>query len=190
MDYSTTILIAIGLAADAFAVSMTSGLLIKHIKINKALKIALFFGIFQAIMPIIGYVTGLTFRDLISEIDHWIAFGLLSFIGGKMVYESQQEEGERKKFNPLDFYTLSFLAIATSIDALAAGLGFSLFEVSIVSTASIIGIITFTLSFIGVFLGHYFGNYLNDKVEIAGGIILIGIGIKLLLEGLFWRINS
>jgi putative Mn2+ efflux pump MntP len=184
MNLTTTIFIAFGLAADAFTVSLTSGLLIHRIKINKALKIALFFGLFQCIMPLIGWLAGLSFSNLISQVDHWIAFGLLTFIGGKMIYESLETETTVKKYNPLDFYTLLVLAIATSIDALAVGLSFSILKTSILLQAIIIGLITFWLSFIGVFLGHHFGNRLGDKIEILGGVILVAIGSKILIEHL------
>ena len=184
MDSLSTTFLALGLAADAFAVSLTSGLLIQRIKINKALKIALFFGSFQGFMPLIGWAVGINLSYLIAEFDHWLAFGLLSFIGGKMIYESFQLETNRKKFNPLDTYTLLVLAVATSIDALAAGLGLSLLKSSIIFAATLIGIITFCLSFIGVFIGHKIGNKLNNKIEIIGGLILIFIGSKILLEHL------
>ena len=184
MNLSSTTFLALGLAADAFAVSLTSGLLIQRIKINKALKIALFFGGFQCLMPLIGWGAGINFIHLLANLDHWIAFGLLSFIGGKMIYESCQLENEREKFNPLDLYTLLVLAIATSIDALAAGLGLSLLQISIVLAASLIGIITFCLSFIGVFIGHKIGDKLNNQIEIMGGLVLIFIGSKILFEHL------
>lgn len=183
MDSFSTTFLALGLAADAFAVSLTSGLLIQRIKINKALKIALFFGGFQCLMALIGWGTGINFSHLIAEIDHWIAFILLSFIGGKMIYESLQLE-EQKKYNPLDSYTLLVLAIATSIDALAAGLGLSLLKSSIILAATMIGLITFCLCFAGVFIGHKLGNKFNHKIEIMGGLILILIGCKILLEHL------
>lgn len=181
MELLTTTFLSLGLAADAFAVSLTSGFVIQHIKLNKALKIALFFGIFQGIMPLIGWGIGLTFRDFIASFAHWIAFILLIFIGGKMIYESFQE-AEKERFNPLDSYTLLALAIATSIDALAAGLGLSMLKMSILLACTLIGSITFALSFCGVFLGHSFGNLFNKKIEIIGGLVLILIGIKILLE--------
>jgi putative Mn2+ efflux pump MntP len=184
MDLVNISLMGIGLAADACAVSMSSGLVIKHIKLNKALKIALAFGIFQGIMPLIGWLTGLAFRELIIQIDHWIAFGLLAAIGSKMIYETCQEETETK-FNPLDNYTLLGLAIATSIDALAVGLGLSVLKISILSAAAIIGIITFCLSLISVYLGHKWGNSCKLKFEFVGGVILIFIGSKILLTHLF-----
>ena len=180
MNSTSTTFLALGLAADAFAVSLTSGFLIQRIKVNKALKIALFFGSFQCLMPLIGWGTGIHFSHLIAEFDHWIAFGLLSFIGGKMIHESFQLETEREKFNPLDSYTLLILSIATSIDALAAGLGLSLLKSPIILAATLIGIITFCLSFVVVFIGHKIGNKLNNKIEIMGGLILIFIGSKIL----------
>jgi putative Mn2+ efflux pump MntP len=184
MNFLSTSFLSLGLAADAFTVSLSCGLLIQRIKINKALKIALFFGIFQFLMSFIGWAAGINFSDLIANYDHWIAFGLLSLIGGKMIYESFQSEHEQKKFNPLDSSTLLVLAIATSIDALAAGLGLSLLKTSISLTATLIGVITFSLSFVGVFIGHKIGNKFNHKIEMAGGLILIFIGSKILLEHL------
>jgi putative Mn2+ efflux pump MntP len=183
MDSFSTIFLAVGLAADAFAVSLTSGIMIQRIKLNKALKIALFFGAFQCLMPLIGWALGINFSNLIASIDHWIAFTLLGFIGGKMIYESLHEE-EKERYNPLDNYTLLALAIATSIDAFAAGLGLSFLKSSIILAATLIGIITFGLSFIGVFIGHKIGDKLSNKIEIIGGIILMGIGSKILLEHL------
>lgn len=181
MELVTISLISIGLAADAFAVSLTSGFAIRNIKLNKALKIALFFGIFQALMPLIGWLMGLTVREFIAGFDHWIAFLLLTFIGGKMIYETLQEDKE-DPFNPLDSYTLLMLAIATSIDALATGLGFSVLNMSILLASTIIGFVTFFLCFFGVYLGHKMGSCLNLKVEILGGIILIAVGFQFLLD--------
>ncbi len=184
MEPTTTVLLAVGLAADAFAVSLSSGLSIRNMKINKALKIALFFGVFQALMPLIGWMAGLSFRNLISAYDHWIAFGLLSFIGGRMIYEAAQEEIDDKKFNPLDIYTLITLSVATSLDALAVGLGFSVLKTSIIAAVSTIGFITFSLCFVGVFVGHKFGDLFQNKIEIFGGLVLIIIGTKILIEHL------
>lgn len=186
MEYLTTIFLAVGLAADAFSVSLSSGILIRYITINKALKIALFFGGFQGGMTLIGWIAGLSFREIIAGVDHWIAFGLLVFIGGKMIYESRQLEVEtaKKRINPLDSYTLLVLAIATSIDALAAGLGLSLLNTSILLAAAVIGIVTFLLSFFGVFIGHKVGDLFNKNIELLGGLILIFIGSKILIEHL------
>ena len=178
------VFISLGLAADACAVSLSSGLLIRHLKLNKALKIALFFGVFQGIMLFLGWFLGLSFREPLSKIDHWIAFILLCFLGGKLIYESFQLEGNFKPFNPLDFYTLLGLAIATSIYALAVGIGFSVLKVSILLSASLVGLITFILSFSAVYIGHSYGDLFKNKVEIVGGSILIFFGIKILLEHL------
>lgn len=169
---------------DAFAVSITSGLTIKHLKINHALRIALFFGLFQAVMPIIGWLAGFSLRDYISNIDHWIAFGLLSMIGLKMIFESFKMSSDEKEIDPLNIYILLMLSIATSVDALAVGLSLSILRVSIVTPAIIIGIITFILSLIGVFIGDRFGHFFEKKIEILGGLILIGIGLKILIEHL------
>ncbi|MEG4026511.1 manganese efflux pump MntP family protein [Microcoleus sp. S13C4] len=180
MDAPTTILLSLGLAADAFAVAVSSGLAIKHMKVNKALKIALFFGGFQALMPVIGWLIGLSFSSLITPIDHWIAFGLLSFIGGRMIYESLQGEECEKKFNPLDTGTLITLSVATSIDALAVGLGFAVLKDSIALAVTAIGFVTFFLVFAGVFIGHKCGNLFGNKIELLGGGILIAIGSNIL----------
>ena len=169
---------------DAFAVSITSGITIKRLHINHALKIALFFGLFQAIMPIIGWLAGLSLRDYISAVDHWIAFGLLSFIGCKMIYESITVQSSKKEINPLNVYVLLVLSIATSIDALAVGISFAFLKVSIVTPVIIIGTVTFLLSYLGVYIGDRIGHFFENKIEIAGGILLIGIGIKILVEGL------
>ena len=180
MDAAITILLSFGLAADAFAVAVSSGLAIKHMKVNKALKIALFFGVFQALMPVIGWLIGLSFSFLITPIDHWIAFGLSSFIGGRMIYESLQSDECEKKFNPLDTGTLITLSVATSIDALAVGLGFAVLKDSIALAVTAIGFITFFLAFAGVFIGHKCGNLFANKIEILGGAILIFIASRIL----------
>jgi len=184
MNIISIIFIAFGLAMDAFAVSITSGITIKSLKINNALKIAAFFGLFQAIMPIIGWLSGLSFREIISDVDHWIAFGLLFLIGCKMIYESSKMEVDNNKINPLNLYVLLMLSIATSIDALAIGLTLSFLNVSIILPSIIIGAITFLLSVIGVYFGNKFGHYFERKIEMVGGFILIGIGIKILIEHL------
>ena len=183
MEPLLTTFMAFGLAADAFTVSLSSGLIIRHIKFNKALKIALFFGGFQGLMLLVGWGAGLGFRNWLSGIDHWIAFGLLCLVGGKMIHESLSQTDD-KPFNPLDFYTLLVLAIATSIDALAAGLGLSMVKMSMIFAVTLVGGVTFSLSFIGVFIGHRFGNLFNEKIGILGGLILILIGGKILLEHL------
>jgi putative Mn2+ efflux pump MntP len=182
MDFLTITFIAAGLAMDCFAVSITSGIAIKNLRINNALQIALFFGSFQAIMPVIGWFAGRGLRDFISGVDHWVAFGLLGLIGLKMIYESTKLESDKKEINPLNIYVLSMLSIATSIDALAVGVSFAFLKISLVTSIIIIGTITFILSFIAVFVGNRMGHFFENKIELAGGLILIGIGTKILLE--------
>ena len=169
---------------DAFAVSITSGFTIKKLKIHNALKIAVSFGLFQAFMPIIGWSAGFHLKSFISSVDHWFAFGLLSIIGIKMIIESTEMKPNDKDVNPLNIYVLLILSIATSIDALAVGLSLSLLKVLIITPAIIIGIVTFLLSFIGVYIGNKFGHFFENKFEIIGGLILIGIGLKILVEHL------
>lgn len=182
MDMITVVLIAFGLAMDAFAVSVTNGVTMKPLRINNALKIAIFFGSFQAIMPAIGWLGGFSLSGFISDIDHWIAFGILSMIGCKMIFESTKTKQNKKKIESLNIYILFMLSIATSIDALAVGLSLSFLKIYIVTPAIIFGVITFLLSFLGVFVGNRAGHFFESKIEIAGGLILIGIGAKILAE--------
>ena len=173
---------------DAFAVSICKGLSMRKVNKKQCLVIGLFFGGFQALMPFIGWVLGSQFEQYITSIDHWIAFILLGFIGGKMVVEAIKEKDEAvevgKMDPPLDFKEMFILAIATSIDALAVGITFAFLQVPIVEAVSIIGITTFVISVIGVYVGNFFGNRYKKKAELAGGIILILIGLKILLEHL------
>jgi putative Mn2+ efflux pump MntP len=185
MEIITVLLIAIGLAMDALSVSITSGITIKEIRLVDALKIGGAFGLFQFIMPLIGWVAGSSLKELISGVDHWIAFALLAFIGGKMVYESIKEDTNKKKINPRHNGTLLVLAISTSIDALAVGIGFSILNINIIFSSVIIGLVTFLLSFLGVFVGNGLRHLLEKaKTEVIGGLILIGIGLKILIEHL------
>ena len=183
MQLFQIIFIAIGLAADAFAVSVSSGAIIEKLRLRHALRIALFFGFFQGLMPWIGWKVGSLASDLIRSVDHWLAFVILCFIGGKMIYESRKLEEEiEKSINPLNIYVLFTLAIATSIDALAVGLTFSFLNISIVEPVIIIGIVTFIFSLAGTYIGEFFGHIFEDKIELIGGLILIGIGTKILIE--------
>jgi putative Mn2+ efflux pump MntP len=182
MSFITISVIALGLAMDAFAVSITSGITLKDLRIRNAATIALFFGSFQAFMPLIGWLAGLSARAIITGVDHWIAFGLLSLIGCKMIYEATKLGPDENKLDPLNILVLLFLAIATSIDALAVGLSLSFLKIAIVTPALIIGATTFLLSFFGVFLGNISGHFFENKIEIIGGLILIGIGIKIVIE--------
>ena len=184
MNIVTIVFVAFGLAMDAFAVSIASGVAIKNLRINHAFRIALFFGLFQAVMPVIGWLAGIGLKDFICGVDHWIAFGLLSMIGCKMIYESTKLETERKKINPLNISVLLMLSIATSIDALAVGVSFAFIQMAIITPIIVIGIVTFLLSYLGTFVGNKFGHFFERKIELAGGLILIGMGTKILIEHL------
>ena len=178
------IFIAIGLAMDAFAVSVCKGLSMKKMSWKKAIIIALYFGIFQALMPVIGYALGIGFEESIKFIDHWIAFGLLAFIGGNMIKEALSKEEDDNQNDDVNFKTMVVLAVATSIDALAVGVTFAFLNVNLILAISIIGVLTFIISLLGVKIGNVFGDKFEKKAELAGGIILILIGLKILLEHL------
>ncbi len=186
MGFFELFLIAVGLSMDAFAVSICKGLKMQRFNVRHAGVIALAFGGFQALMPVIGWFLGKQFESYITGIDHWIAFALLAVIGGKMAVESfkKEEEDSSKENEKLDVKELLVLAVATSIDALAVGITFAFLQVSIVPAVLLIGVITFVLSAVGVFIGHKFGAKFKSKAELAGGIILILIGLKILLEHL------
>lgn len=177
------ILIGIGLAMDAFAVSICKGLSMKKMEWKKAGIIGLYFGFFQGLMPAIGFGLGIGFENTIKSIDHWIAFVLLSIIGGNMIKEAFDKDDEDSN-DKVDFRTMIVLAIATSIDALAIGVTFAFLDVNILLAVAIIGIITFIISMVGVKIGNVFGDKYESKAEIAGGVILILLGIKILLEHL------
>lgn len=176
-------LIAIGLAMDAFAVSVCKGLSFKEMSYKKAIIIGVYFGVFQALMPAIGYFLGTTFESLVTQIDHWIAFILLGFIGINMLKEAFGKDKEEAN-DKVDFKTMIVLAIATSIDALAVGITFAFLKVKVMMATLLIGIITFGLSVIGVKIGNKFGNKYEKNAEATGGILLILMGIKILLEHL------
>ncbi|MCQ1528871.1 manganese efflux pump MntP [Lutispora saccharofermentans] len=181
MDILTIVLIALGLAMDAFAVSVSSGITIKDLKPRHGVKIALFFGGFQALMPILGWLLGIGFKDYIEKYDHWIAFVLLGFIGAKMLKEAMDDDCEYIS-DPLQNKVLFMLAIATSIDAMAVGVSFAFLKASILSSSLIIGAITCVICFGGVYLGNKCGCVFKKKAEIAGGVVLILIGFKILAE--------
>ncbi len=184
MDIVAFIVIALVLSIDSFTVSLASGIVIKRLTLNSVLKIAVLFGFFQALMPLIGWLSGIGIKSLISDLDHWIAFVLLCLVGCKMIYDSVKEEDEITEKNPLKTGLLVTLAIATSIDALAIGMSFAFLDVSIFVLIVIIGIITFSMVSIGVYLGNRFGKVLDRRVMIVGGIVLIGLGVKILVEHL------
>ncbi|MBN1801833.1 MAG: manganese efflux pump [Candidatus Lokiarchaeota archaeon] len=186
MDLLVVLIIAIALAMDAFAVSISSGIIIKETKIQHALKIAFFTGFFQAFFTFLGWLGGTYIAHLISEIDHWIAFFLLLIIGSKMIYESRKDSEKDKKINPLEIRVLFLLGIATSIDALAVGLSFAVLNSPILVPTILIGIVAFSFSVIGVLLGNKVGQVFGKRVEILGGLILIGIGLNILINHLFF----
>ena len=174
------IALAVGLSMDAFSVAVCKGLSMKKLNYKGGIITALFFGIFQALMPLIGYFLGSRFESYIKAYSHWIGFVLLVFIGGKMIFEVIFEKEEDK----LDIPELFLLAIATSIDALAVGVVFATERVNLAFSVTVIGVMTFALSLAGVIIGNKFGNKYEKKAQIAGGAILILIGVKLLLDGL------
>ncbi len=178
-------LLALGLAMDAFAVSITNGMCYANSGRKTALISALFFGFFQGLMPFLGFCAGLTFRDAIAFLDHWIALGLLSFIGGQMIWNALREKNAACPSSQEKFLTVKSIflqAIATSIDALTVGISFAVMEINIWQAVTIIAAITFCCSLLGAVLGKSFGMLLKDKAEIFGGIILIAIGVKIFLE--------
>ena len=183
MDILTIFLIAVGLAMDAFAASITKGLTFKKNRRKSAIFLASLFGGFQMLMPVIGWAAGLSFKDVIVGIDHWIAFGLLSFIGVKMIYESSKN-GDNKKEDNIKLSSAFILAVATSIDALMVGVSFAFLEISIALPIALIGAVTFLLSFVGFIFGYGIGKLFGKKIEILGGVILILIGIRILIEHL------
>lgn len=182
MSFVTIFFIAVGLAMDAFAVSIASGAAYKHLHLRHTLRIAVFFGGFQAFMPLIGALAGLSFREYIADYDHWIAFIILAAVGGKMIYESFKITEAEKNFSPLNILVLLVLSVATSIDALAIGITLSLVAGSIVTAVTVIGLVTFVLSYLGVMLGKRFGHIFENKIEAFGGIVLIILGVKILCE--------
>ncbi|NLP00870.1 MAG: manganese efflux pump [Fibrobacter sp.] len=185
MSIITTTLIAIALSMDAFAVSISSGIGMAKMRLRYALRMALFFGAFQAIMPLAGWSIGYYAADYIQRLDHWIAFILLTVIGAKMIYEACGRcDDSGKKTDPFCYTLLPVLALATSIDAAAVGISISLLRVAIFKPAIIIGIITFFISLAGVYFGKKVGDICGKRFEALGGIMLIGIAIKILLEHL------
>lgn len=184
MNLITIIVIAVGLAMDTFAVSIASGTASKQVRVMQALRMAFFFGGFQLVMPLIGSFMGLALKRYIAGYDHWVAFGLLAAVGGKMIYESFKIKPADKNLNLSNIFVLLILSIATSIDALAVGITLSLITSSIVTAAIIIGLITFALSYFGVFVGQKLGHFFENKIEAIGGLMLIGIGLKIVLQHL------
>ena len=176
-------ILALGLSMDAFAVSVCKGLAMPKITLRRTFIVGAWFGGFQALMPAVGYVLGVQFRDKITAVDHWIAFLLLGVIGASMIKEALSGECENES-DSLDVRTMFLLAVATSIDALAVGITFAFLKVHIIAAVSFIGVTTFAISAAGVKIGNVFGTKYKSKAELAGGIILILLGLKILLEHL------
>ena len=184
MPLLSILLIALGLSMDAFAVSVTSGISIKNLKMRHALLIGAAFGLFQALMPVLGWLVGQWAYRFIAVVDYWIAFGLLLFVGGHMIIQSMQPDDDENPRNPLHLPTLLTLAVATSIDAFAIGISLSMLQTPILLPVLVIGLVTFALSFAGAYFGRFFRNLNEKKMEVAGGLVLIGLGTKMLIEHL------
>jgi putative Mn2+ efflux pump MntP len=187
MSLITILFLALALAMDAFAVSLSTGATMCKMKLRHAFRMAAFFGAFQAFMPIAGWSVGRFAADYVKAIDHWVAFVLLCSIGCKMLWDAiwgHKEEKKEDSKDPHNVYILLTLAFATSIDAAAVGISMSFLNVDIIQPSVIIGIITFIISFIGIQIGCKAGDFFGSKIEIAGGLVLIGIGLKILIEHL------
>jgi putative Mn2+ efflux pump MntP len=182
MSTLSLVIIAVGLAMDAFAVSISSGVVIDKVRIRHALLIACFFGGFQALMPFIGWNAGNWVHGYIAAFDHWVAFLLLLTVGAKMIWESRKEDPSRRTFDPTKVSILLLLAVATSIDALAVGFSLSFLNTSILFPVLAIGIVTFAMCLVGTYLGAMAGRVLGSRVEALGGLILIAIGIRIVIE--------
>ncbi len=180
-EFITLFVLAVGLSMDAFAVAVCKGLAMKKMSWKNAVIVGLWFGTFQALMPVIGYFLGVSFADRIKSVDHWIAFVLLALIGGNMIREAFGKEEERASAD-LDVKTMFIMAVATSIDALAVGVTFAFLDQNMPLAVSLIGVTTFMLSMLGVKVGNLFGVKYKSKAEFIGGLILILLGAKILLE--------
>ncbi len=183
MGVITLLILAMGLSMDSFAVSVTSGAIIRKFELRRVIKIACYMGIFQGAMPAVGWMIGKGAQQYVVAFDHWIAFGLLGVIGGKMIWEALKGEDDDKRcFNPSKTIVLLGLAFATSIDAIVVGVGFGLLDTTLLLPVIIITVVTFVFSFVGVGIGIKFGQKYNKSAEILGGVVLIGLGLKTLLE--------
>ena len=185
MGLPELILLAVGLSMDACAVAICKGLALRKVSAKQMLTVGLWFGGFQGLMPLFGYLLASLFADFIRSVDHWVAFALLGFIGVNMIREALSKE-EEEADPSLSFQTMLVMAIATSIDAMAVGISFAYLDVQIIPAVTLIGVITFALSALGVKLGAAFGCRFKSKAELAGGVILISLGLKILIEHLFF----
>jgi len=182
MSTLSLFIIAVGLAMDAFAVSISSGVVLKKVTFRHALLFASFFGGFQAAMPLAGWSAGVRVQEYVGAFDHWIAFLLLVGVGAKMIWESRKDEASRVRLNPTRISVLLVLAVATSIDALAVGLSLSFLDTSILTAMLVIGSVTFILSLVGAYLGTMARHIIGSRMEFLGGLILIAIGIRIVIE--------
>jgi len=184
MSLGELLIIAVGVSMDAFAVAVCTGLSIQRLRLHHALTVGLWFGVFQALMPTLGWLLGSAFAELITAVDHWVVFVLLAIIGGNMIKESLSKEEEDCCNCSLAAGTMLMLALATSIDALAVGVSFALLNVNILAVVLSIGLCTFVISTIGVKIGNVFGSRFKSKAEFLGGAVLVLMGLKILLEHL------
>lgn len=186
MDFITVLIIAVGLSMDSFAVSIANGITLKNLDLKKSILIASSLATFQGGMPLLGWLAGIGVEKYIREIDHWTAFLLLSIIGAKMLYEAIVDN-EEEKIKELKISSLIAQSIATSIDAFAVGISFAFLNSPIAFPVITIGIVTFAFSMLGLKIGKLFGNKLGKSIEFFGGIVLIGIGVKILIEHLYFQ---
>jgi len=184
MDLLTLIAIAVGLSMDAFAVAVASGIAIRELRVAHALRMAAFFGAFQAIMPVVGWFAGRGVAEWITPWDHWVVFAVLVLVGGKMILEAFRIEAAEKPTNPFNVTVLLVLAVATSLDALAVGFSFAFLVAHILFPVVVIGVVTFAITLIGVAIGDRLGHFFEKRIEILGGLVLIAIAVKILLEHL------
>lgn len=183
MNFPSILVLAIGLGMDAFSVAIGVGANARAISFGPVFRFSFFFGLFQVLMPIVGWSAGVSVANYIAGYDHWVAFGLLAFVGGKMIMESfNNEQPKDNSADPTKGLTLIILSVATSIDALAVGPSFAFLKISIFYPSIIIGIVAFLMTMIGMFFGEKLGKIFGNRVEILGGLILIGIGVKILIE--------
>lgn len=184
MEFIILLIIAVGLAMDSVTVSISCALILYKFNFKNTLRIAIFMGVFQGIMPILGWILGNSFKIYIEAFDHWIAFLILLFLGSRMIYQQITSNDEFKCFDPTNYRTLAGLAIATSIDAMAVGITFGLIQISLYTAALVIGLTSFTLSFLAIYLASRFKQNFKFPFEFVGGTILIIIGLKILIEHL------
>lgn len=184
MGILTVFFIAIGLSFDSFAVATSSGILLRDITFRNAMKISFSLAFFQGMMPVLGWLAGHQVKNYIESVDHWIAFGLLAIIGLKMIIESFKHESVRKQINPLNLKVMVYMSIATSIDALIIGFSFAVISIRIISAVFVIGAVTFIIAMLGILFGKKAGKHLGQEMDIIGGLILIAIGVKILIQHL------